>query len=125
MCTDDFDEFLGLVMSEDEEITADGLPRYAVDLPDVHYEGDLADYVLPLWSAAGIEFEFYSSGCGSAMMMIDDPARLQEAKDIVLIALMALEELSAEVMRRLIDRTLERVMPQIEAAIKRNGECND
>ena len=125
MNTDDFDEFLGLVMSEDEEITADGLPRYAVDLPDVHYEGDLADYVLPLWRAAGIEFEFYSSGCGSTMMMIDDPARLQEAKDIALIALMALEELSAEVMRRLIDRTLERVMPQIEAAIKRNGECND
>jgi hypothetical protein len=73
------------------EFTKDGLPLYTLDLPTVHYEGDLAAHVLPLWEAAGIESAFYNTGRTGTVMMIADPARLKEAKHIALLTQLRLE----------------------------------
>jgi hypothetical protein len=69
----------------------DGIPRCAVDLPYVHYKGDLAAHVLPAWEEAGIEFECYSSGGGGSLWMIGDPSREGEAQEIALRIQLELE----------------------------------
>ena len=62
----------------------DGIPRCAVDLPSIHYRGDLADHVLPAWDQVGIEYQCYSTSSRGTLMMIGDPARQEEAARIAL-----------------------------------------
>ena len=78
------------------EFTKNGLPLHTLDLPTVHYEGDLAANVLPLWDAAGIKSAFYSTGRTGTVMMITDPARLKEAKHIALLTQLRLQSQFSE-----------------------------
>ena len=59
----------------DDKFNKDGMPIGPLDLPNIHYRGDLANHVLPLWEKAGIGYDCYSVGSGGTMMMLADPSR--------------------------------------------------
>jgi len=35
----------------DDKFNKDGIPICPLDLPNIHYRGDLANHVLPLWES--------------------------------------------------------------------------
>jgi len=83
----------------EHQFTFDGLPLYPVDMPDVRYKADLAAIVTQVCDVVGIEYDFYSSGCGSTMMMIADPSTRQlalEISDVIEAALRLLYDEMAE-----------------------------
>ena len=75
----------------DDKFNKDGMPICRLYLPNIHYRGDLANHVLPLWEKAGIGYDCYSVGSGGTMMMLADPSWFKEAEHIALIARLQLE----------------------------------